>query len=638
MIKLGPRHFLAENPNDLPNPRPGAIFLDCETRRRGDDITQAGNSPWLGDRAAMWGIAFDDDGPAVAVPFRMREYSGNLEPDRVLSWLHDVLSTATLWVNHNVKFDAHFAAIDGVVFPSTCQLVDTLTLAKLIDSDRYSHGLKELLRDWLDKDTSSQERIGAWLKGYKLPHNRRARDYALVPADLMGFYNCDDVLGNRELYRHCLKQLPAQVLPTWEMEQKLTPVLWDMEVAGLRTDERELNVARVKSLHKQITMATRVNELTDTEFADSAPYSYALLVAKWGLPVLSRNKESGNPSFDYESLLLYLNHPEVVADPMKSEVIKLMMGLRDEETFCSLFVNVFLEERDVNGYVHPIYNQLVRTGRMSCSGPNAQQFNTPAKQLVLVDGEGMSFYDADASQIEFRFIVHYIKDEDAIKLYNEKPDTDFHQWVADLCEIARRPAKNINFATAFGAGKKKIVGMLAADETIVATVTATVDKMIADGQLQPAKRMEAFARLCWDHGEMVFNKYHDKLPTLKATSQRAQGICAARGFVFNMYGRRRQLNARGSHKAFNTVVQGSAMDLIKRRMIATAPRYNPEMVADGITLRANIHDSVLYHGPKEAILKWIPWINAQLEAPEPLLRVPVKWEGEVYEERWKAAQ
>lgn len=637
MLKLGPRHFLAETIEDLPAPRPGLIFKDCETRSRGEEVEslqRAANAPYLGDRACMWAVCFDDEGPAISVPIRMRN-SPNLPLEPCLRWSRDVINAATGWVNHNVKFDAHFAAVDGAPFPETCKLIDTLTLSKVINTDRWTHGLKELLRELLNRATESEDRVKAFLNGYNLGRNRKAKDYALVPSDILGYYACDDVLGNRDLFRYLQKQLPEQVGPTWAMEQELTPVLWDMESAGLRTETVELRKAKVISIHKQISMATRLNAITGTEFADSSAYSYALICGKWGLPVLARNKESGNPSFDYEALLLYLSHPEVLADQMKLEAIKLMMALRDEETFSSLFLDVFTEQQDSRGYVHPMYNQLVRTGRMSCEKPNAQQFDKRAKSLVYTDTPTDGFLDIDASQIEFRTIVHYIQDERAIAAYQNDPKTDFHQWVADLCQINRKPAKDINFAQAFGAGKKKIVSMLASNPLIIAAVNAEVDQMIKDGVIKSDDRMKAYADLCWLRGEAVFNTYHSSLPTLKKTSKKAEAIARARGFVFNFFGRRRHLPPKACHVAFNTLCQGTAMDLVKRRMIRTAPRYNPDLKRDGITMRANVHDAILYHGDQEALKKWQPWIMEQLEATEPGFRVPIRWEAEFKTGTWE---
>lgn len=635
MIQLGPRHFLAERVEDLPAPRKGEpIYLDCETRSRHDDLRSGGLQPYLGDRASMWGICFDDCGPAIAVPYRQRD-GRNLPVESVQQWLADVLRSADEWRNHNVKFDAHFALQeDGVMAGGLPDLVDTLTLAKLIDSDRYSHGLKDLGREWLHADTSGEERIQAFLDSYKLPHRAKAKDYALVPTDLLGFYNCDDVLINRDLYAHCMREMPESVLPTWQMERQLTPVLFDMERLGLRVKEQELKVEKAKSMMRQIKMATRLNELTGTEFADSSAYSYSLLIGKWGLPILARDKKSNNPTFNADALKLYLVHPEVVMDAGRVEAVKTMLALRDEETYCSLFVESFLTNMDASGYVHSSYNQLVRTGRMSCKEPNTQQFDERAKFLVHADEDGCGFLDIDYSQIEFRLIVHYIKDEEAIKAYNENADTDFHEWVAKMCGIKRKPAKTVNFSTAFGAGKRNIVGQLAANEDIIAEVTSEIAAAIAAGEMTEDQRLKIFSEKTWARGEEIYTRYHERLPTLKKTADRANAIARQRGFVFNLFGRRRHLPPRAAHVAFNTLCQGSAMDIIKRRMIKTAPRNWPELAAAGITMRVNVHDAVVFHGPMAALREWQPAIVARLSEREPLLSVPLSCSAKITEGRW----
>lgn len=635
MIKLGPKHFLVENADELPIIKPGRpIYLDVETRSRDDSLRSPAYDAYLGDKIAMVGIAEDDDGPAYAIPLRMRD-GRNIDLGRGLRWLKSVIENATEWRNHNVKFDAHFAAVDGAPFPPTCKLVCTLTLAKLLDSDRMSFDLKDLSRDLLNKDYSSADKVQAFLDGYKLPRNAKARCYALVPTDLLGFYNCDDVLHNRDLYRYCVANLPDTVLPTWEMEQQLTPVLWDMEHLGLRVDPQELKIAKAKSIMGQIRMATRVNQLTGMEFADSSTFSYGLLVSRWGLPILARNKKSGNPSFDHDALLLYMAHPEVTINPLRREVIELMLGLRAEETFCSLFVNTFMDCSSDRNYVHSSYNQIVRTGRMSCKTPNTQQFDDRAKGLILTDNAGSSFLESDASQIEFRFIAHYIKDEAVIKAYNENPDTDFHEWVATQCKIKRKPAKTVNFSTAFGAGEQNIVGQLAANSDIILEMTDVVNAKILAGEITEDERLRAFTELCWTRGKQIYRIYHDKLPTLKSTARKATDVARARGYIFNLYGRRRHLPGKAAHVAFNTLCQGSAMDLIKRRMILTAPRYNPDMVRAGITMRVNVHDAVLHHADHETIVKWAPTIKEMLETPEPKLSVPIRWSSKIKRQRWE---
>lgn len=83
-------------------------------------------------------------------------------------------------------------------------------------------------------------------------------------------------------------------------------------------------------------------------------------------------------------------------------------------------------------------------------------------------------------------------------------------------------------------------------------------------------------------------------------SRLAESNCRRRGFVFNAYGRRRHLPDKVARKAFNSVIQGGAMDLIKERMVAC---HRDEWLRSmGIRIVANVHDEVLFEAPTELML------------------------------------
>lgn len=637
MIQLGPDKFLVERPSELPEPRDGLIFADCETRSRHDDLRSGGNQPYLGDRAAMWGVCWED-GPAYAVPIRMRDNRCNLPVDVASRWLSDCMKRSGRWCNHMPKFDAHFAHVDDVWLPSEFEC--TNTLAKLVDSDRWSHDLKALVKDWLGASTRSEDGVQAFLEGYKLPRRAKAKDYALVPTDTMAEYNADDVIHTRNLRRYCLEHLPADVLPTWEMEKELTAVLLEMELMGLRTDPKQLRIQQMRCLHAQIRHATRINELTGLEYSTGSEFPFSLLMGSWGLPSLGTT-DAGNPSFDKDTLKLYLTHPEVVADSRKSETLKAMMAIKKEETYNNLFLNSFLEEADDRGYIHTSYNQLVRTGRMSAKQPNTQQFDERAKMLIHADEDGMGWMDNDASQIEFRFIAHYMEDQRVLKAYREDPRTDFHTWVSNMSGMKRDPSKTMNFSVAFGAGKNNTVGQMAADEDIVAAVSAQIDAEIAAGTFEAAFRMKRFAQLTRERGEKAYRAYHDMFPSLKRVSDEAARAARRYGFVFNVFGRRRHIPTQSCRIAFNTLCQGGAGDWVKRKMIALSSRKWPELRAAGITMRINVHDSIVLHGPVAALREWQPKVKERLEESllredgSPYLDVPILWNGKITEDTWE---
>src|SRR5690606_38245884 len=134
------------------------------------------------------------------------------------------------------------------------------------------------------------------------------------------------------------------------------------------------------------------------------------------------------------------------------------------------FNNLFLESyktKHVNGYLHPTFNQVVRTGRLSCGDPNMQQSNEAARNLIIPHEEGESILSVDYSQIEYRTIVHYINDRRAIAAFEKDPDTDFHDYVAKDIGVHRKPAKTLNFQNAFGAGVRKMEMALSAIPEIV---------------------------------------------------------------------------------------------------------------------------------------------------------------------------
>jgi len=499
----------------------------------------------------------------------------------------------------------HFCAMDGVEYTwdqFVTEIFDTLVFAKIVDSDRVieGYGLKDLAHDWCNADNEDRTRMQAYLKGMK------SKNYADCPADIMGDYACGDVRKNRAVYHKILSMYDSSMKLCWENEMRLTPVIYDIEDFGMPVDNTELKVEKAKSLHKQIMMGDRLHTLLGHEMnPKSNPQVYDVLINQFGLPILATNEDEksstfGNPTFDKDALALYLIHPSVLADPLKLETVKLIKGLRDECHFESLFLNTYIEQA-VNGILHPSYNQVVRTGRMSCRNPNAQQLNKRAKKLIH-PRPGMAILSADYSQIEFRLIAHYICDQEAIKAYNEKPDTDFHSWVASMCGVKRKAAKCLNFGMGFGAGKAKVVKMLSGNPDVIEATSVKINLMIESGVLIAANRNIEYKKQCEILAEGLYNIYHERLPGIKATSRRAADVVKARGYVFNAYGRRRHLQDRFCYKAFNSVVQSCAADVMKDTTVKLAPRYNKVTRDWGYNIFALVHDDASGMGPVESIL------------------------------------
>lgn len=664
--KLGVQLLMPETMDELPNwDSVDELFLDVETKRVFDHGDYGGLYPWKGDEVAGFAITVNNEPVAYYLPIRHTR-GHNLPLQQLINWVIKLVKSAKKWINHNILLDAVFCWAEGIDF--TGELVDTLTLSKVHDTDRMSHGLKPLREGWLNEEAKEELMVKAYLKSIK------SKSYADCPSFLMGVYACGDVVSNRNLYRYLVKNKEDGVDGVWAKEIALTPVLFDMEVQGILTNKAELLQEKFKTMHKLVQLGQVIAELSDREFTNSNACMYDILIVRFGMPVLAtkwekdeetgRQYDTGRPTFDKEAMALYEVHPMALGNPKLKLLIDTIQEFKHESQYMSLFLDPFLTFRDDAGFIHPTYNQLVRTSRMSCGRPNAQQQNKRSKKLWK-PRPGYGFISCDYSQIEFRLIVHFIKDMDAIAAYNNNPDTDFHQWVADMIGIKRKPAKTLNFGMGYGAGKKRVQSELSANPDIIKEVSEQVVKMVEETKTYLAahpehdtskpititgtadelyryiinrsedvarlelvtedNRNDVYNRLCQERASQVWESYHEKLPGIKVTADDVEKRCRIRGYVKNPYGRRRHLPLKGAHKAFNSLVQGCAMDIIKERMIALAPRYNQKMRDWDIRIVANVHDEVLFEVPLALLYskEVHQYLITMLESPSVKFRVPI---------------
>lgn len=629
MIEFKNSGRLIQSLSELPNLK-NAKRLYCDVETRSFDPKEMAVKPHHGHRTAGICITADTHKGAWYVPIRCAWQKWNLPLNGVMSWLNDTINTCEEWVNHGIKFDAHFLRYDDIDF--NCKLVDTLALAKLIDSDRMQYGLASLSNDWLERDILQYEnRLKGYLQGCK------SKDYGDVPADIIGEYGCQDVLTNRELYEYLLRRRSDRCLNVWDTEVALTPALFDMEVVGMRVDPLTLQKKELQILTEMVLLEENLHRTTGiVARPHTNPDCYEIICNRYGLPVLGYT-DKGDPSFDKDALTAYLSHPLVRASEEITKAISMIRRYRKLNTLLTFFVRPY-QEHAVDSLMHPDYNQTVRTGRMSCRRPNAQQLSPEAKELVYPN-QGCDFVRYDYSQIEFRLIVHYIQDAAAINAYTNDPDTDFHTWVAKMCGIPRKPAKNINFAIGYGGGKRKVVSMLASNMELVGHLSEKVTALVDTNKIIESQRQQTFELLCTRRGEMVYNDYHERLPTLKSTTYRAARHLELRGFVFNAYGRERRLPRKVSFRAFNTIIQSCAADVMKERFVALAPRYN-KMTRDlGVTPCGCVHDEVLLNVPKAVSNDVAALVSMRdvLEATAVQFRVPIRTACGCSSKDWRTA-
>lgn len=627
MIELAPGKFLIQTIEDLPRIPDQIEFLFADVETTSGDPKLSSVNPWFDCEILGYAFTWDNEPVTWYLPVRHKwGQPSELTPEAGAAYFAELLRRARHWTNHNVKYDAHAVHNSGgcdVLNSGELHLEDTVTLAKLVDSDRWDYSLDALTRDWLPEE---YHKAGSLLE----PYLKDTKDYGDTPADIMGLYACQDVNGNRALKHLLLEKRPETCHDVWQTEIDLTTMLVNAERCGVRVDKTELQVAHMQAL-------TRVVEIEESLHHELGTYvrphvtadCFDLLCNRFGLPVMlwtnpNDKSKPSNPSFSKEALNLYLAHP---AAPKL--IVQKLLEARQLNTFISLFAEPY-QNLNINGIMHAWFNQSVRTGRMSASKPNLQQLSKLAKRLIH-PRSGHYFQSHDYSQVEFRVIVHYIGDYHAIKAYNDDPYTDFHQWVASMCNIGRKPAKTVNFMMGYGAGRKKTLSVIATNPDVAQQIEEAMDR----DKVPSNRRVATFNVLSQRQATNIFDTYHATLPTLKSTSKKAETVCKQRGWVKDWYGRVRHLPYNAAHRAFNSVCQATAADLMKERAVALYKATR----GTGIEPVGLVHDEFLLSVPDgyEGDNKMVSDIVGLLESPERPLSVPIKTSTGWASESWAAA-
>lgn len=610
---------LVEHAGELPDLHGQTVYLDLETSS-GDESEDSLN-PWHHCYVAGIAVTVDSLPTVYYIPVNHQGYSSNVDIDKVQAWLIKLFSSAERWVNHNVKYDCQvlFTAMGVDV---RCELIDTVVRAKLLHSDRFTYGLDDLSRDWLCED------ISVYTDRLK-PYLNKNKDYGQIPADILGEYACQDVYTNRRLFKYIDAHMPDECRKVERIETETTSLLVEVERAGMQIIPQNIDVQTFLTLREQIELAEKCHQFLGFPIQPNKNEDcFDVLCNKYGFPILGYT-DSGNPSFDKEALKAYKTLPNAPV-----ELIDWMLRYRRLNVFQSTFLNSY-KALHVNGILHSSYNQTVRTGRMSCKMPNGQQLMPEAKALIVCNDDE-TIISADYAQIEFRLIVHYINDDAAIAAYAKDPETDFHQWVAVEIHIKRKPAKTINFLIGYGGGKAKLLSALMQIAELVGEIQDQAQELVAKGKLSKEESLAWFNREAKKRAESVLQTYHDTFPGLRRVTRQATNTINTRGYVRNLYGRYRRLPREAAHRAFNSLCQGSAADLMKEQSCALFKFI--KVMRLPIVIIGLIHDEVLMRAKRSCINDdLLDSISYILEHVSVNLRVPIRTSIGCSNESWLKA-
>jgi DNA polymerase-1 len=262
------------------------------------------------------------------------------------------------------------------------------------------------------------------------------------------------------------------------------------------------------------------------------------------------------------------------------------------------------------GRVHPTFHQLgAATGRLSAANPNVQNIPIRSPEGVrireaFIAAEGHSLLSADYSQIELRILAHYSEDESLIEAFRRGEDIH-RRTAAEVAGVApdavtadqRARAKAVNFGIIYGSSAFGLARQLG----------------IAAGEAQ--ETIDAY-----------FAQYRGVRRFLDATIEQAR----ERGWVTTLLGRRRYLpdlqsrnrvlRGAAERMAVNSVIQGTAADLIKKAMVDV----DAALDAGGFDARMilQVHDELVFEAPASQLESLEAMVRERMEGVLPL-RVPL---------------
>jgi DNA polymerase-1 len=459
-------------------------------------------------------------------------------------------------VFHNAKFDLAVLERTGLPLPS--QWEDTLIAAHLLDeNDR--HGLKHLAKKHLGVEPLTFDEVD------------RMR---LFDPDVFDEYARNDARYTHRLWALFRPELEEQgLLEVYELEKRLVPAVLAMERAGMKVDLGLLKTLGAETAAELERRRSEIFDLAECRFdLNSAQKMAAVLYDKLGL-VCRRETETGQRSVDKAALEdLSGQHP----------IVPALLAYREVDKLASTFINVLPGYADEAGRIHPEFDSLgARTGRFSCRNPNAQQI--PARSALgkrlrdaFVAGEGNKLITADYSQMELRVLAHYSRDPLLMEAYTAAEETDLHLLTAsrmfskpagDVTKTQRTIAKMINFGIAYGISALGLYRRLHAAGAEVA-------------QEECQRFIDAY-----------FRTYPEVLEFLRKAERRVKD----RGYVTNLFGRRRRLSGRSNREvrqAQNYIIQSSAADICK---LALAELH--DVLPAPARIIAQIHDELVIECP-----------------------------------------
>jgi DNA polymerase-1 len=598
--------------------------------------------------AELVGLSFSwSDGRAYYLPVRGPAGSQLLDLQTTLAALRPVLENPAIRkVGQNLKYD--LVVFRGAGIEMAGVAFDSMLASYLLDAGERNHNLDELAVRYLNHTTTKiTELIGTG-------KNQKRMDE--VPIPQITHYAAEDadvVWRIRPALER--RMADAGLLKLFEtVEVPLVEVLTELEYNGIRVDP-----ARLAELSRQYgerleTVEKDIYELAGRKFNIGSPKQLqVLLFDELKLPRLRKIKTGASTDADVLEELARKH-------PLPAKIVEYRQYAKLKNTYVDALPQLI---HPATGRVHASFNQSVAaTGRLSSSDPNLQNIPIRTREgreirsAFLPGEEGWRLVAADYSQIELRVLAHLSGDATMRAAFDR--DEDIHARVASqvygvelnaVTSEMRRVAKAVNFGVIYGQSPFGLSKMLDIDQQEATEfirayfagypgISRYLETILADccrdgyvstilgrrRSIRGVRPPNAAAVAAPDESELADAPEPEGLPDAEFSAAETRMEWEPNAPVPPLHGNtglavpQRNLAER---TAINTVIQGSAADIIKLAMINIHRRLRAEKWTARMLLQ--IHDELVFESPPAELDRLVKMVREEMSGVMQL-SVPLK--------------
>lgn len=467
-------------------------------------------------------------------------------------------------VMHNAKHDIPALEDLGIY------IRDKLYYCTMLETHFVNENLPNKSLDYVSKSLGGEPKVKSKLMGSFIKWG----GWEAIPSDVIREYA--EVDASLALFIH-EKTHPIFVAEgydgeLWARERKFTDLIMRMEKLGVPIDqdlceqEIEIGTKRMEEIRKDL----KANPMSGADLKK-------LLIDDLGIPS-QKETPTGRPSFDKEAMERY----EQILEQRNDRTAGNILEFRGWQKTISSNYGSYLELQSGNGTLHPSFKlHGTRSGRLSCEKPNLQQIprSSPKRwngslKRAFRARDGFRLFEADYSNLELRLAAIYSKEASLVGPLQQgfKP----FDVMAEQLGWERQDCKTFTYATLYGGGVNRIKDLFG---------------------------------IPYEDAQIMRTNWFDTYPDILRASQKAGRLAERRGYISMWTGRRRHLRRREGYKAFNSLLQGGAAELVKSVMLAL------DEVIDWVECRMllQVHDSVVFEIAKGREDYWLPIIRETME-------------------------